>query len=126
MFMNEMRLLKKENDEQIKALRYEDVQTIKDIMKGMSIFKVNSYDAQVIKRDLIGMAQEFELRNKTLHDAIGGDIKEFAHDIINNSGGPCIYEIFLGFLLHFTRYFFGWFLIMSVGEIGRASCRERV
>lgn len=28
MFMNETRLLKKENDEQIKALRYEDVQTM--------------------------------------------------------------------------------------------------
>lgn len=118
MFMNEMRLLKKENEEQIKALRYDDVQTIKDIMRGMSIFKVNSYDAQVIKRDLIGMAQEFELRNKTLHDAIGSDVKEFAHDIIKNSGGPCIYEIFLGFLLHLTRYFFGWFLIISVGAYG--------
>lgn len=118
MFMNEMLLLKKENEAQIKALRVDDVQTIKDIMKGMSIFKVNSYDAQVIKRDLIGMAQEFELRNKTLHDAIGSDVKGFAHEIIKNSGGSCKYEIFLGFLLKLTGYFFVWFLIISVGAYG--------
>ncbi len=118
MFMNEMILLKKENEAQIKALRDDDVQTIKDIMKGMSIFKVNSYDAQVIKRDLIGMAQEFELRNKTLYDAIGSDVKGFAHEIIKNSGGPCKFEIFLGFLLKLTGYFFAWFLALSFGAYG--------
>ncbi len=118
MFMNEMVLLKKENEAQIKTLRISDVQTIKDIMMGMSIFKVNSYDAQVIKRDLIGMAQEFELRNKTLNDAIGSDVKGFAHDIIKNSGGPSIYEIFLGLLLKLTGYFFAWFFILSIGAYG--------
>ncbi|WP_312699613.1 hypothetical protein [Sedimentibacter sp.] len=115
MFMNEMILLKRENEAQIKTLRDDDVQTIKYIMKSMSVFKVNSYDAQVIKRDLIGMAQEFELRNKTLHDAIGSDVKGFAHEIIKNSGGPCIYEIVLGFLLKMSGYFFGWFLVLAVG-----------
>lgn len=118
MFKNEMLLLKKENEVQIKNLRDDDVQTIKDIMKSMSIFKVNSYDAQVIKRDLIGMAQEFELRNKTLHDAIGNDVKGFANEIIENSGGPCKYEIFLGFLLRITGYFFGSFLLLSIGAYG--------
>ena len=118
MLMNEMLILKRENEEQITALRYDDVQTIKDIMKGMSIFKVNSYDAQVIKRDLIGMAQELELRSKNLHDAIGSDVKGFANDIIENSGGPCIYEILLGSLLYLTRSFFIWFLVISVGAYG--------
>ncbi len=118
MFKNEMLLLKKENEVQIKNLRDDDVQTIKDIMKSMSIFKVNSYDAQVIKRDLIGMAQEFELRNKTLHDAIGNDVKGFANEIIENSGGPCKCEIFLGFLLKLSGYFFAWFLVLSVGAYG--------
>ncbi len=118
MFMNEMILLKRENEAQIKTLRDDDVQTIKDIMKSMSIFKVNSYDAQVIKRDLIGMTQEFELMDKTLHDAIGSDVKEFTNEIIKNSGGPCIYEIILGFLLKLSGYFFCWFLITSIGAYG--------
>ena len=56
MFANEVTLIKTENETQSKNLREDDRKVIKDIMKSMSMFKVNSYDAQVIRRDLIGKA----------------------------------------------------------------------
>lgn len=61
MFKSEVTLLKKENTKQLEILGNDSKEVINSIMKTMSIFKVNSYDAQVIHRDLIGMAQELEL-----------------------------------------------------------------
>ena len=57
MLKNEVTLLKKENEEQSIKLKQDDSEIIKNIMKSMSIFKVNSYDSQVIRRDLIVMAR---------------------------------------------------------------------
>lgn len=53
MFKNEAAILKKENNDQSLRLEQNDHNIIKDIMKSMSVFKVNSYDAEVIRRDLI-------------------------------------------------------------------------
>ncbi len=110
MFGNELTLLETENYKQIKELSEDDEKLINNIMKSMSIFKVNSYDAQVIKRDLIGMAQEQKLRNSSLKDSIGDDLKEFTDEIIKNSDGPCIREILLNFLCKLSGYFFLWFI----------------
>ena len=57
MLENEVTLLKKENKDQSSKLKENDNEVIEDIMKSMSIFKVNSYDSQVIRRDLIVMAR---------------------------------------------------------------------
>ena len=109
MSKNEVTLLKEENEKQSTDLREDDKLVIKDIMKSMSVFKVNSYDSQVVQRDLIGMAQESKLRNSSLQLAIGGDVKGFTNEIINNSSGPCKREILLNLLLKLSGYFFGWF-----------------
>ncbi|MBU3178083.1 hypothetical protein KPL47_17285 [Clostridium estertheticum] len=109
MTQNEVILLKEENEKQSIELREDDERNIKNIMKNMSMFKVNSYDAQVIQRDLIGMAQELKLRNSSLQEAIGDDVKGFTNEIINNSSGPCKREILLNLLLKLSGYFFAWF-----------------
>lgn len=119
MISNEVTLLKKENEKQSKELRADDLSIIKDIMKSMSIFKVNSYDAQVIQRDLIGMAHELKLRGSSLQEAIGDDIKGFTLDIINNGSGPSIKEILLNFLSKLSGYFFVWFIGLAFGAYGR-------
>lgn len=118
MFKSEVTLLKKENEEQSMKLREEDKRTIKDIMKSMSVFKVNSYDAQVIQRDLIGMSQELKLRDSNLEDAIGDDVRGFANEIIKNSSGPCKKEILLNFLSKLSGYFFAWFIALAFGAYG--------
>ncbi|MBW9173936.1 hypothetical protein K2F43_22490 [Clostridium estertheticum] len=118
---NEVILLKEENEKQSIELREDDERNIKNIMKSMSMFKVNSYDAQVIQRDLIGMAQELKLRNSSLQEAIGDDVKGFTNEIINNSSGPCKREILLNLLLKLSGYFFAWFTGLSFVAYGGLS-----
>lgn len=121
MFVNEVTLLKTENETQSKNLREDDQRVIKDIMKSMSMFKVNSYDAQVVQRDLIGMAHELKLRDSSLLEAIGDDVKGFALEIIKNSGGPCKKEIVLNFFLKLSGYFLAWFTLLAIGAHGSLS-----
>ncbi|MGK0469019.1 hypothetical protein [Clostridium sp.] len=121
MTQNEVILLKEENEKQSIELREEDERIIKNIMKSMSMFKVNSYDAQVIQRDLIGMAQELELRNSSLQEAVGDDVKGFTNDIINNSSGPCKREILLNLFLKLSGYFFLWFTGLAFVAYGGLS-----
>lgn len=116
MFSNEVTLLEKENKKQLKELREDDKIIIKNITKSMSVFKVNSYDAQVIRRDLIGMAQELNLRGSSLEDSIGEDLKGFTYDIIKNSGGPSKIEILLNFLSKLSGYFFIWCLLSALNN----------
>lgn len=115
MFKNEVTLLKKENARQLETLKDEDRGTIKNIIKSMSIFKVNSYDAQVIQRDLIGMAQESELRDSSIERSIGNDVKGFVNEIIDSSAGPNRVEILLGFLIKLSGMFFLSFIILTIG-----------
>ncbi len=123
MFKTEVTLLRKDNIKQLKALAPEDRQTIADIMSGISIFKVNSYDTQVIQRDLIGMAQELKLRDSNLQEAIGGDIKGFINEVVKNSGGPSGIELLLNFLTKLSAYFFGFLLYSSLLTSGGLTWR---
>ncbi|MBV1820717.1 hypothetical protein L0P54_10750 [Anaerosalibacter bizertensis] len=111
MFKNEVTLLKKENLRQMENVKEDDKDTIYEIMKSMSVFKVNSYDAQIIQRDLIGMAQDSELRGADLKNVIGNDIKSFSNEIIKNSYGPSIIEILLSFFTLLSGYLFGMHIL---------------
>lgn len=105
MIGKEITLLKRENEKQTRQIREEDKSIIKDIMKSMSIFKVNSYDAEVIQRDLVGMAHELRLRDSSLEKEINGDVKGFSKEIINNSNGPSKIET----ALNFSSKLFGFY-----------------
>jgi len=121
MFKSEVTLLKNENAKQSESLGGNARSTINNIMKSMSIFRINSYDAQVIHRDLIGMAQESELRGSSLEHDISNDLKEFVNEIVNNSTGPSIIEILLGFLIKLSSIFFLSFGFLSVGAYSSLS-----
>lgn len=118
MFSNEVKLLKLENNKQYNNLENEDKLIIDSILKSMSIFRVNSYDAQVILRDIIGMAQELRLRNSSIKEASGNNIKHFVDEIINNSDGISKLEIILNFLSKLSGYFFIWFLALAFNAYG--------
>jgi hypothetical protein len=121
MIKNEVNILKEENKEQLSILEENEQDIIKDIMKSMSIFKVNSYDAEVIKRDLIGMAQDLNLRGSSLKEDIGDNLKEFTQDIINNSSGPSKSEIILGFLIKISGSIFIGFTVLAFIAYGGLS-----
>jgi hypothetical protein len=113
MFKDEASILKKENKEQSITLDPYDNGIIGDIMGSMSIFKVNSYDAEVIRRDLIGMAQELNLRESSLEESIGDNLTGFTQEIIENSNGPSLKEIFLGLLCRISGSMFIIFILLS-------------
>lgn len=113
MFKNEVSILKKDNKKQSISLDPYDNDLIQDITEGMSVFKVNSYDAQVIRRDLIGMSQELRLRDSSLKETIGDSLTCFTLEIINNSSGPSFREIFLWFLEKISLYMLATLILLS-------------
>ena len=100
--MDIIKRLKKENNKQMYQLMRDDYIFIKNIMAKMNVFKINTYDSLIIQRDLIGMAHEMKLRGTTLHHEIGGEVDEFAKEIISNSRGPSYLEIGLDIIKKFS------------------------
>lgn len=113
MFKNEVSILKKDNKKQSIGLDPYDNDLIQDITQSMSVFKVNSYDAEVIRRDLIGMSQELRLRDSSLKETIGDNLTGFTHEIIKNSNGPSLIEIFLWFSVKMSFYLLGTLILLS-------------
>ena len=106
MFRDEARLLKRENDAIARWMPEDDEDIIDKITDSLGIFRVNSFDAQVIRRDLIGMAEEARLRDSTMKEAIGDDIKLTTYDIIKNSRKSNKHEIVLLYLKYLSGIVF--------------------
>ncbi len=102
MFKNEVKLLKRENEQKARWLDDEDEDVIDKIMDSLGIFRVNSFDIQVIYKDLIGMAEEAELRDSNMKEIIGDDIKNATYEIINNSRGYSKAEVLLVYLKYLS------------------------
>lgn len=112
--MNVIKLLKKENRIQSYQIETDDYVLIRDIiMQKMSVFQVNSYDSLIIKRDLIGMAQEMKLRGTTLKQELGNDLDDFIENIIQNSRGPSYLEIILSIIKTLSIIFVMWTAFFS-------------
>jgi DNA-binding ferritin-like protein (Dps family) len=113
MFRDEARLLKKENDDIARWLEDDDEDIIDKITDSLGIFRVNSFDAQVIRRDLIGMAEEARLRGSTMKEVIGDDIKLTTYDIIKSSRGHSKLEIVLLYLKYLSGIIFVSFALSA-------------
>ncbi len=111
--MNVLKLLKKANKKQLLQLTMDDYVLIRDIMKKMNIFKVNSYDALIIQRDLIGMAYEMKLRGTSLTQEMGDGFDDFIQDVIKNSRGPSYWEIGLTLLKQLSLMIVAFIVIMA-------------
>ena len=109
--MNIIKELKKENNKESRKIMLDDLGLIRNITDKMNIYIMNTYDMQIVKRDLIGMAQEMKLRGTTLRDELGDDVDEFTKEIIENSRGPSKLEIFLYTLKGFAFYFIIYFVL---------------
>lgn len=127
--------LKDSNWLKLRDLPQEDREMIKTVMKSLGIFRVNSFDAQLILKDLIGMSQEMELRDSSLKEEIGEDLTGYVNQLVENSKGAYPLEyityfgkrifsgmfwitLLLGFISPSERIFLMifWFGIMIVGE----------
>jgi len=112
MFINERTKLKQSNKKDFMELKQEDQKLIKVIMARLSMSKVNSHQAQVIKRDLMGLAQDSRLRGSSLNADID-NLEEFADDLFVSASSSNTIELVLGFAIRLTGYFFVWFLLGS-------------
>lgn len=118
MIKTEIDILRKENEIQSEWLHKDDEIIIDKIMGSMSILKVNSFDAQVIYRDLIGMAREARLRKLSLKHVVGDDFKKFADEIISNSRGPSISEILSSFITSLCGFILFWVIFEGYASYG--------
>ncbi|NBG89545.1 hypothetical protein [Isachenkonia alkalipeptolytica] len=100
--------LKDSNWLKLRDLPEEDREMIKKVMKSLGIFRVNSFDAQLILKDLIGMSQEMELRDSSLKVEIGEDLTGYVNELVENSKGasPLEYITYFG-----KRVFLAMFMI---------------
>lgn len=114
MFKTPLRLLKTTNLEQLAQLPPADQKLIQNIIQRMSIMKVNSLQAQIIQRDLIGMALEQQSRGSSLTAELGSDSANFADEVYKSASSTNWLEIFLSFTLRLSGYFFIWLSASSL------------
>ena len=114
MFKTPLYLLKKSNLDQLDQLSIEDQTLIKNILQRMSLFKINSIEAQIIHRDLLGMAIEHKRRGSSLTAELGADASRFADEVYKSAGHTNWLELLLSLLLRISGYFFIWFLMSSL------------
>ena len=102
------RKLKDSNWIRLRELPMEDREMIKKVMNSMGIFRVNSFDAQLILKDLIGMSEEMELRGSSLKEEVGEDLHGYVKELEKNSKGsyPLEYITYFG-----KRVFLSMFLL---------------
>jgi hypothetical protein len=113
-FNSPYQTLKKINLNQLSQLTPEDQTLIQNIIKRMSIFKVNTIQAQIILRDLIGMAMEHHLRGTSLKRELGDGAADFANAVYQSAKSTNWLEIILSLVLRLSAYFFLWFLGSSL------------
>lgn len=78
-------LISRENAELEAELAPEDLETLQQIMKYFSFYPLSAMDAQIIRKDLIGMAWEGRLRGETLRDMLGDDMESLCESVLDNS-----------------------------------------
>lgn len=81
MIKNELRILRKENRLRSEFLNIQDQDTIQKMVAFMNIRKLSVFEAEVLRKDLIGMALEAESRGETLDSVIGPDKESFCREM---------------------------------------------
>lgn len=114
MFENPLKQLKAENVQLADQLSKEDRLLIHNIICRMNILKVNSIQAQMIQRDLIGMAFESQKRGTPFANELGDDLEVFADEVYESVGSYNWRELLLSLIIRMSGYFFLWFLISSL------------
>lgn len=87
-----LNILKKENNRLEKNLSKVNKKILTDMIVYLHSSNLREIDIQVMRKDLIGMALECELRGDSLESAIGDDFKSFCNELIANSRTTTVYE----------------------------------
>lgn len=112
-FYNNYQRLLIENKIELAKLPESDWNVLGRMMEYMSSFRLSRFELEVLKKDLIGMAEEAQLERSTLSDKIGMPEKEFCDRLIESAGKRSIMERMFPFvrniiLVMFLFYTLDW------------------
>lgn len=82
---NALRIMRKENNLQEKNLTKENNNILTDMIIYMKSHNLIEYDVEVMRKELIGMALEAQLRNEKFSDVIGEDYKSICNDLMESA-----------------------------------------
>lgn len=105
--------LRRENNQQGKQLTKENIEILTDMVAYLHSSDLCEYDIEVIRKELIGMALEAQLRGENFSYVIGDDLKAFCKELIKNGRKKTPYEKVLEFLFIAT-YGVGAMLIFQI------------
>lgn len=99
---NRLNKLRKENNIQDKQLSKENNSIMTDIICYLRASNLCEYDMEIIRKELIGMALEAQMRGETFGDVIGKDYKAFCRELMKNGKQKTLYEKALEIFYVFT------------------------
>lgn len=111
--MNRLNKLRKENNLQDKQLSKENNPIMTDIICYLRASDLCEYDLEIIRKELIGMALESQLRGENFGDIVGDDKKAFCMELMENGRQKTNYEKILGILYTLTNAL----LVLYIAEI---------
>lgn len=110
---NQLNILRKENNTQDNELSKENSAVMTDIVCYLRSSNLCEYDLEIIRKELIGMALEAQLRGGLFGDVVGEDYKAFCRELMRNGRQKTTYEKALGSLYTFTFAF----MVLYIAEI---------
>jgi len=81
--MKNLKNIRLENNEQEKLLFSCNQDVLYELLIYLRTSDLEDYEVESIRKDLIGMAIESQLKDEYFKDIIGEDIKEFCDDLIS-------------------------------------------
>lgn len=99
---DQLKKLRKENNEQDKQLSKENNAIITDMVCYLRSSDLCDYDIEIIRKELTGMALESQLRNEKFNDVAGDDYKVLCNELMKNGRQKTRYEKALEMLYIFV------------------------
>lgn len=110
---NRINKLRKENNTQDKGLSKENNSAMTDIVCYLRASNLCEYDIEMIRKELIGMILEAQLRGETFSHVVGDDYKGFCRELMKNGRQKTLYEKILEMLYVFIFAF----MVLYIAEI---------
>lgn len=105
--VNELKLLKNQNENATEKLTDENQEILIHILKYVTTPKIGAFDREIIRKDLIGMAIEAESRGENLSDIIGKDQKFWCESLVDSYGTVSFKELTLYTIQHLSILWLG-------------------
>lgn len=108
LWKNELTEIRDENAEQISGMSGRMWDQLSPMVEYLSSFSIPTFEEEVIKKDLIGMAKEAEIEQISLEEKLGMPPKEFCDNLIENgeerTGKRKVEEQILELAVNFVLY----------------------